>query len=90
MHQARLQRQLKGQVKMDTETGCWLWQGQISNTGRGRFAIMEEGRPRMVSAEDASYVAFIGSIPEQHLVRQRCGNRLCINPEHLEAFNLVR
>jgi hypothetical protein len=44
--------------------------------------------PRTVGADDASYIAFFGEIPPKSLVRQTCGNRLCINPEHLEAMKL--
>jgi hypothetical protein len=43
---------------------------------------------QMVSAQTASYHAFIGEVPEGHLVKQTCGNRLCINPEHLGLLNV--
>lgn len=86
MYRAKLQEQLKTRSQIDAETGCWEWQGQISNTGRGRIMIQDGSRNRTVSAEDASYIAFLGEIPEGALVRQGCGNRLCINPEHLEVF----
>jgi len=42
----------------------------------------------MLSAQAASYQAFTSSIPEGHLVKQSCGNRLCINPEHLELIKI--
>lgn len=90
MYRAKLQAQLKQWSNVNPESGCWEWQGQLSNSGRGRLMIADEelGGTRTVSAEDASYIAFFGEIPAKHLVRQTCGNRLCINPEHLELFAL--
>ncbi|MEZ5478817.1 MAG: HNH endonuclease [Thiolinea sp.] len=88
MYRARLQEQLKARSQSTDHDGCWEWQGQISNSGRGRIMILDQasGKNRTVSAEDASYIAFFGAIPDGHLVRQRCQNCLCINPEHLELF----
>jgi hypothetical protein len=43
----------------------------------------------MQSAQQASYEAFIGPMPKGLLVMQRCHNRLCINPDHLELFDPV-
>jgi hypothetical protein len=88
MYRAKLQEQLRARSVEHAENGCWEWQGQISNSGRGRLMIHDQagGGNRTVSAEDASYIAFFGEIPQGSLVRQKCGNRLCVNPEHLELF----
>ncbi len=86
MYRARLQAQLKSLSAVNSETHCWEWQGQISNSGR--IMIQDAGMPRTVGADDASYIAFFGEIPPKYLVRQTCGNRLCINPEHLELIQL--
>lgn len=86
MYRARLQAKLKANSHADPDTGCWEWQGQISNSGRGRIMIQDKGMPRTVSAEDASYIAFFGEIPAKSLVRHACGNCLCMNPEHLELM----
>ena len=48
--------------------------------------VLDDRRTYMVSAQTAIYHAFIGDIPDGHLVRQSCGNRLCINPDHLELL----
>ena len=71
-------------VLQDPDSGCWLWRGQISNSGYGRIMLSGPEGPRMESAHRASYRAFVGPIPEGGLIRQTCGNRLCVNPEHLE------
>lgn len=87
MNQARLQRQLLGRIREDTETGCWNWTGQVSSSGYGRTMIADDdGSTRSESAHVASYLAFTGPLPRGMLVRQHCGNRLCINPDHLELF----
>lgn len=89
MYQHKLQNQLQARIIIQPDTQCWEWQGQISNSGRGRIMIQsEDGTTRTVSAEDASYLAFIGAIPPKTLVQQSCGNRLCINPEHLALMEL--
>ena len=71
---------------IDPDSGCWLWRGQISNTGYGRIMLSGPQGRSMESAHRASYAAFVGPIPVGTLVRQTCGNRLCVNPEHLEVF----
>ena len=69
------------------DSGCWIWQGQISNSGYGRTMVPGNGNAvKMVSAQSASYQQFIADVPEGCLVKQRCGNRLCINPQHLELI----
>ena len=47
----------------------------------------ESGEVRMQSANYVSYLAFVGPIPEGNLARTTCGNRLCVNPAHLELFD---
>jgi hypothetical protein len=68
----------------DPDTGCWLWRGQVSNSGYGRIMLPGPQGRRMESAHRASYQTLVGAIPEGAFVRQTCGNRLCVNPEHLE------
>ena len=81
------QQKLHAMTKQTDDSGCWIWQGQISNSGYGRVMETQPDRStKMVSAQTASYHAFIGSVPEGHLVKQRCGQRLCINPDHLELL----
>ena len=82
-----IQDRLYNMTLVRHDTGCWIWQGQISNSGYGRvMESQQDGTTRMVSAQSASYRAFIGPVPDACLVKQRCGNRLCINPDHLELI----
>jgi len=74
-------------VRNDPESGCWVWRGQVSNSGYGRMMFLNENGRTMESAHRASYITFVSKLPDGVLVRQTCGNRLCINPEHLEVFD---
>jgi hypothetical protein len=78
---------LLGSIFKEPSSGCWLWRGQISNSGYGRMMVREASGNKMESAHRASYAAFVAPIPEGAIVRQRCGNRLCVNPEHLEIVD---
>ena len=83
------QKQLFDNVIVLDDSACWIWQGQVSNSGYGRLKqVQDDNSVKMVSAQSASYRAFIESIPEGCLVKQRCGNRLCINPAHLELMKV--
>lgn len=85
---ARLQQKILPHIALDETSECWLWHGQISNTGHGRVMVKYENeRPRMDSARNVSYRAFVGDIPKDMLTRQICNNRLCVNPDHLQLFD---
>jgi hypothetical protein len=86
MLQSRQEDKLLANVRKNPDTGCWDWTGQISNSGYGRTMVTNAGSNHMESAHRASYETFVGPVPEGALVRQRCNNRLCINPDHLEIF----
>lgn len=81
------QQKLHAMTKQLNDSQCWIWQGQVSNSGYGRVMEPQTDRStKMVSAQTASYHAFLGMVPEGHLVKQHCGHRLCINPDHLELI----
>ena len=78
---------LLASIVREPSSGCWLWRGQISNSGYGRMMVRQATGNKMESAHRASYAAFVAPIPEGAIVRQRCGNRLCVNPQHLEIVD---
>ena len=82
----RNQKNLLAMTQLDEEKHCWIWRGQISNSGYGRTMIRDQNATKMVSAQKASYMHFFNEVPEGYLVKQSCGNRLCINPQHLELM----
>jgi len=62
----------------DRRGDCWLWQGAVSK-GYGRFTYLGVNR----QAHRWVYEEAIGPIPRGAYVLQRCGNHLCMRPEHL-------
>jgi hypothetical protein len=61
------------------ENGCLLWTGSKLNNGYG--IILVEGVAKTVHRE--AYKEFVGEIPEGLVIDHLCGNKLCIQTEHL-------
>lgn len=60
---------------------CLVWRGARNETGYGLMAV--QGRTKTVHR--LAYETWVGPIPEGHVVRHKCDNPPCINPEHLET-----
>jgi hypothetical protein len=88
MRRKSLIERIKEKVEID-ENGCWVWQGATSGkhskgkAGRGYGKISVKGHMSMVHR--VSYICHHGYIPNKIQVDHLCRNRLCCNPEHLEA-----
>lgn len=61
-----------------SETGCWEWTGAAASTGYGRIGGSDY-------VHRVSHETYKGPIPEGHQVDHLCRNRICFNPQHLEA-----
>lgn len=67
-------------------TPCWEWQGGHSGTGRGG------GYPRIsvdgftAAVHRVMWICMYGYLPSKKHVDHICRNRLCVNPDHLEAL----
>lgn len=48
MYRAKLQEQLRARSTENADSGCWEWQGQVSNSGRGRLKL----KPDYLSFDD--------------------------------------
>jgi len=59
---------------------CWLWTGCRMN-GYGRVRINSKQRV----AHQVSWLLTNHIIPEGHIMRHKCRNKHCVNPEHLET-----
>jgi len=65
---------------IETESGCWEWQGSIGSDGYGSMNAKSCGEH---NSHRLSYRIFKGQIPQNKIVLHSCDNRLCCNPEHL-------
>lgn len=67
-----------------SEDGCWIWQGPLSGRGAekcGHFWFSNS----TLSAAKYSWLYYFGDTPPKHRVENKCGNRACVNPEHLKC-----
>ena len=67
-------------VKVKSENDCWLWTAATTNGGYGVIGH----RDKTVRAHRLSYEMANGPIPRNHVVRHKCDNPACVNPDHLE------
>ena len=65
----------------ETAEGCWEFRGAKSPSGYGSMHFQY----RTQAAHRWAYMAWVGPIPEGHVVRHKCDNPPCINPDHLET-----
>lgn len=72
--------QFWAKVEVRSEGVCWFWQGQVTN-GYGKF--------RDIRAHRYAYEFAKGQIGDGLLVRHMCGNKLCVNPTHLEVGTMA-
>ena len=67
--------------KVDKTGECWLWTGLKNEWGYG--TTWRGGKNEKVHR--ISWILSGNTIPEGHVVRHKCRNRHCCNPEHLET-----
>ncbi|QKM75945.1 putative HNH homing endonuclease [Escherichia phage P1723] len=67
-------------------SGCWEWQRGKAGNGYGSISI---GNQKSAYAHRVAYQEFIGQIPDGYVVRHKCDNPSCCNPEHLEVGTQV-
>jgi hypothetical protein len=66
-------------AKVRVTPHCWEWQASLHTQGYGQIGV---GRtPRL--AHRVSYELHYGPIPDGLVVRHRCDNKICVNPDHL-------
>jgi len=86
---------LLDKVKLNKETGCWVWTGYVNSDGYG---ILNLGRPvskrfghsrknLRAYVHRLAFAIFKGRLDEGFDVHHTCHNRKCVRPEHLEAVD---
>lgn len=69
------------EVKFRITPSCWIWEGSRHGKGYGHFKV--DGQT--CKAHVVSHLLYIGPVPKGMIVRHRCNNTSCVNPDHLIA-----
>lgn len=64
----------------EDEQGCWIWQRPLSPKGYG---VKWDGKSRR-HAHRVIYEREVGPIPVGMHLHHLCGNKACVNPDHLQ------
>ena len=67
--------------KAQYSPGCWEWMRHKTTRGYGTFWMNNTNH----RASRVAYELSLGPIPEGMVVRHKCDNPPCVNPDHLEA-----
>ena len=66
--------------KVDKTDSCWIWTAGLQH-GYGRFHVNYKN----YFSHRISWFLAGNVIPEGHLIRHKCRNRNCVNPDHIET-----
>ena len=70
-----------------TETGCFIWKGSTRGSYGSFFLKIENGKQKIVQAHRFAYELIVGPIPDGKRLVCTCGNKLCINPNHMKLVD---
>lgn len=67
-------------IHLDYQTGCWLWDGCLNDSGYGVIGMRDYKNKR---AHRVVFELFVGRIPDGFCACHRCDVRRCCNPDHI-------
>ena len=70
---------------IDSETGCWVWEGTVGYKGHGRICL--DGK-RLTAHRVYWEVANHRPVKDGHLLHHVCRNTSCVNPDHLQEMTM--
>lgn len=76
-----LSERIEERTSPEPNTGCWLWTGAVGDHGYGTISVNDTTR----LAHRLAFEAAKGPIPSGLQIDHLCRQRMCVNPQHLEA-----
>lgn len=69
----------------EPNSGCYIWLGATNSKGYSTVMRprIKGSQKRWTTGHKRSYEEWNGEVPEGMQIRHKCGNRLCVNHEHL-------
>lgn len=77
---------MRNKVRIDADSGCWLWVGALQSRGYGCGGSKADG---MWLAHRRSYELLAGPIAPRLTIDHLCRTPRCINPAHLEVVTMA-
>jgi len=72
------------EYKIDSNN-CWICTSHKANNCNGIAYPRVTRNGKVQTVAKFMFLKYKGQLPEGHLIRHKCDNPLCINPEHLET-----
>lgn len=69
--------------KPKRKTDCWIWPYSTDKDGYGQM----QRNNKLTGAHKYIYEFINGEVPHKTELDHLCGNRICVNPTHLEAVS---
>lgn len=78
-----LPKHIEAKIQPEPNSGCWLWLGALRDSHDGYGCA--GWRTKTWRTHKLVYTILCGEVPDGKVVDHTCRNRICCNPDHLEA-----